>query len=66
MPDQKPSRAPAKGERSEKPRTDDASDHDPKGTPTKERHNSETASGQHKHHEPHTTGHPAGGEREKD
>jgi len=50
---------PAKGERAAKPRAGEASDHDAKGTPTNERHDSETAGGQHAHHQPHTTGHPA-------
>lgn len=63
MPDRRPSRTPTKGERREPSRTDHA---DPKGTPTEDRHTTETAGGQHKHDQPHTTGHPAKGGRKND
>jgi hypothetical protein len=61
----KPSNAPRKGERT-KTRTDHADDHHPKGTPNGDRHASETAGGLLKHHQPHTTGHPARRERSGD
>jgi hypothetical protein len=63
MRDRHASRAPSKGERREPSRTDHA---DPKGTPTEDRHTTETAGGQHKHDQPHTIGHPAKGKHDGD
>lgn len=48
------------------PRDSGGDEHDPKGTPTPERHDTETAGGLHEHDRPHTTGHSAGGERDQD
>jgi hypothetical protein len=62
MPDHKPQRAPARDQRPERSRTEPAGDSSPKGTPTDDRHTTETAGGQHKHDQPHTTSHPAKGE----
>ena len=59
-----PPRAPRKGERAPAHRTNDTIDHDPKGYPTKERQDTETAGGLLKHDCLHTTVHPATGERE--
>jgi hypothetical protein len=63
MQDRQAPRAPAKGQRAEPSRTDHA---DPKGTPTDDRHTTETAGGQHKHDQPHTTGHAGKRERNRD
>lgn len=62
MPDRKPPRGSAKRE---PPQANQAADHSPKGTPTDDRHTTETAGGQHEHDQPHTTGHPAKGKRDQ-
>lgn len=58
MPDRKP--RPSTPEEASRP------EHSPKGTPTDDRHTTETAGGQHKHDQPHTTGHPAKGRPDQD
>lgn len=57
---------PGKGERRTPPHTHGATDHSPKGTPTDDRHTTETAGGQHKHDAPHTTDDAAGGRPDLD
>jgi hypothetical protein len=44
-----------KGERRMPSPTHGATDHSPKGTPTEDRHTTETAGGQHQHDARHTT-----------
>jgi hypothetical protein len=58
MPDRKGPRSTAGEQRAERSRRAPAGDQSPKGTPTDDRHTTETAGGQHKHDQPHTTGHP--------
>jgi len=63
MPDRE-TRAPAQGAQTEPSQhAETADDQSPRGTPTEDRHVTETAGGQHKHDEPHTTGDPAKGPR---
>lgn len=59
----KPEPAPRHSERTRK---DDAAEERPKGMPTDDRHATETAGGQHKHGQPHTTGRPATRDRKED
>ena len=54
MPNRK-SPPPGKGVRHAPPPDRGANDQSPKGTPSEDRHTTETAGGQHKHDTPHTT-----------
>ncbi len=49
---------PRKGEPRKPERTDDTTNHSPKGTPTEQRHDTEVAGGEIEHDEPLTTKHP--------
>jgi len=49
------STSPAKGERRTPPSAKGATDQSPRGSPTEDRHATETAGGQHKHDAPHTS-----------